>query len=378
MRSPLAPLLAFGLVAAALLPLAAVADEGEEEDEEERERGRDARDREERSNQGRGREKVESDEEEREFRTKIEHDKVEFDLSRRAAKDDHVHMNFGLGDARLHLQFQGRENDTKSQLKLEARLGNLIEFRDANANARYDLGEEIVSAWSLGDEGNDDVDSTGRAEWRQPVAEEIVADGQSGQKITAIADLGGSGEFELRFYVFGDFVDLGNATLHPTGVKFDIEIRNYPFAASDTQLGLFVETRVKAKLDWSHAHDEMGDDEDGVAATQDVDGKPVTLLFTWKETAAVDGVDTAVASTLVRSREETVNGEEGTETQRREEFVLSYARGSVIVHDPEAFVSIQSFSFSLPIGNAWMVLGGAGLAAVVVVATLFPRLRRFS
>jgi hypothetical protein len=382
MRATLTPrllfalLLSVGLTAAIFLPLAAVAD-GDPEDPKE-DRGRDGdRGPPDRDNRTQGRHGGDEDEDERDVDAKVEHEGFEIALARRAAENsDRVNMGFQYPDARFRLQFQGRENESQTRMRLEANVGPLFEFRDVDADGRYDLGEPVVSAWALGDEGNDDVATTQRAEWQTPHTQDIVIDGQPGKKITVNATLGDQGLFELRFFVFGDFVDIGNSTLRPTGAKIDIEIRDYPYVASDTRLGLFLETRTQNSFKWSHTHEELADDEDGVAATQDVDGKPVTLLFTWKETATVDGVDTPVGSTFVRSKEVASNDGESTQIQRREVFVLSYARGALVVHDPEAYVSIADFSLALPIGQPLLVLAGAAAAATLVVFTLGPRMRR--
>jgi len=381
-RTPLSFLLAFGLFAAVFVPLAVASDdESPAEDSRGRplERGN-SRDnesaRENRTDRHHG-EDDEVDEDERDVRMASGHGKFEVELSRRAAqRDDRVRMDFNSPDARFRLQFEGRENDSHSHMKLDAHFDAVFEFRDANGNGRYDPGEDVPSAWSLGDQGNDEVRTDESATWDEAVIEDIVVDGQAGKKITADAHLGGSGVFELRFFVFGDFVDLENSTLRPTAVKIDIEIRDYPFVASDTRLGVLLETRAKDKFHWSHAHEDIADDEEGVVATQDVDGKPVSLVFTWKETATVDGVDTAVGSTALRTRTVVENGTEGSEFQRRESFALSYERGSLVVHDPEAFVSIQSLTSALPIGNALLVLVGAAATAGLVVFTIAPRMRR--
>lgn len=284
-------------------------------------------------------------------------------------------MSFDFEDAEFEVKFEGEVGDNETEMKLEAQFQALAEYRDANGNGRFDPGEPIVSVWMLSTDGGDEPEGAGEpngtVEWQTPSVSDVTIGNLTGKKITAPARLGPSGLFELRFFVFGDFVNLENSTLKPTSVKIDIEIRDYPFADNDTALALFLKTKAKTEVEVEHDHEELEDDEVGVAASSTLGGEPVSLVFTWKDSSTVDGVTKPVATTTLRSKTETEQDENELESKQTDEFALSYARGAVIVHDPEAFVSIESARAGIP---GWTL--GATLVALVASLVLVGRLRR--
>lgn len=310
-------------------------------------------------------EEREGDEEERSVEIETEGKDVSIELERETEpREDKVEMTWKAEEASFELAYESENASRETEDKLEATFGAVAEYRDENDNGRYDAGEEIVSGWTLGDEREDEMGLDQRAEWGQPTIDDVTHEGEDGKRIVSTATLGDSGELTLRFLVFGDFVELNGTSLSPTGAKIDIVVEDYSFAANDTELALFLETETESEFE-QDVDDEEG--ETGVSARNASDEAGPRLVFTWKDTAQVDGETRDVETTVLEeeTESETDDGEAEHETKRA--FVLSYPRGSEIVHDPRAEVLIQSGAgadvpgFGVPTGLAAL----AGLALVV-------------
>lgn len=270
---------------------------------------------------------------------------VEIELKREEGQtEDKVEVAFDFDDAEFEIKHELEEGDNETENKLKVAFESLAEYEDANANGRYDVGERIVSQWRLGADDDDDDDDdrdddddgngnetgepiSGRARWQGAVVDDVTVDNQTGKRITATATIGEAGLFRLRMFVFGDYVDLGGASLEPTSVKFDIDIQEFPYRQDATALALFMETEAKREIE-APDDDEHDDDEEGVATSGVGD---LRLVFTWKTNATVDAQDREVHSTLLEAKEEVEDGE----TKQEREIALSYPRGASIVHDPE-------------------------------------------
>lgn len=373
------------LIGGAALPMVALADEHEEEadeleeDENETERSgeedeegseeadSDDADEESKEADDDADEEDDGDDDEREEKRSVEVESddegVEIELKREDGSDeDKVEMSFEMEDATFELKYEKETNATEREQKLEATFQTLAEYRDTDNNSKYDPGEPIVSAWALGEEADDaEVATAGEADWARPSVQDITLDGKTGKEITVNASLGENGTFELRFLVFGDFVDTGNATLEPTSAKIDIGIDRYPYQANDTALMLFMETKSETSLE--HEDDEEGE---GVAASSSLEGKDVTLRFTWLDKASVDGTDRPVGTTLLAEEHEMEREEGEVENETKRSFALSYARGGTIVHDPKASVEIAWTQMATSPTPGWGVLaamGALGLSA---------------
>lgn len=337
-------------------------DEKEDEDGDQRGEGEDGGDEEDDDGQ-------EHDEDERKVKVEVGDDGARIKLEREtAASEDKIEAKFEFDDAEFEIKYESEAGDAETQMKLQAQLLRLAEFRDADGDGAYDTNETIVSAWAFSGEADDEEDDgaseDGTVDWLTPTVTDVTVDNQTGKQIRAPARLG-SGSFELVMWTFGDFVDLENSTLKPTSVKIDIVIRDYPYEANDTALALFLRTESKSEFEVEHDHEEMEADEEGVAASSTVAGEPVSLVFTWKESALVDGVEQPVRTTTLSSKTETDQEDGGSESERKETFALSYARGTDIVHDPEAYVALAaSTAGGVPGWTAPLALAGVAVALV--------------
>lgn len=283
----------------------------------------------------------EDDDAEREVSVSVTDSEVEFSLEREsAASEDRIEVRFDTSDAGFEVNYEAESGNTELEKELEVWLHQLVEYVDANANGKYDEGEEIVGGWDLSSSSTERLmdEDRGEVTWR-PLShmETTSATGVPGHKIEARADFGTNGVFGLDLYAFGAATRIGDATVGPTEVKIDIIIQNYPYVREGTALAILVETGSSSEFETDH--EDVDADEKGLASTSLVGDKMVSLLFTWKETVRVDGVDRPVGTTLFEGS----SSSETTTTQSEQEveqlIVLSYPRGADILHDPATGVS---------------------------------------
>ncbi len=361
----LAVLASLLLVGAAVLPTASLAQE-DEEDEEANESG-DAEQVEEADDDEETDDRLE---EKRKVRIETDGSDADISLERETGpREDEVEMRWKAEEATFELEHESENQTEETENELEVIFGALVEYLDESDNGRYDPGEPIAGGWMLGDEF-DDEEAEDRVEneasWGPASIDDITRDGKNGKRITSSASLGDEGTFELRFLVFGDFVELNGSDLSPTGAKIDIEIEDYPYQANETDLALFLETETENEFE----REIEEEDERGVSAAG-ADDAGSSLVVTWKNTAEVDGTTRAVNTTMLEQKTETETDGEESATEEERRFVLSYPRGDAIVHDPKAEVQMGSAAHSgVPAAGALAVL-----ATLVAVAATLRRSR---
>lgn len=316
------------------------------------------------------------DENERSVHVEVDGLRAHVKLERETRTDeDKIELTFDATEALLEVKYEAEANDSETEQKLRARFHELIEYTDADGDGAYDPGEAIASAYRLGGDHELANVTSGRATWQPIQIEDITTGNVTGKKLESRATFGEGGTFGLVFYVFGDFAMLEGSTLQPTEAKIDILIQHYPYERNDTRLAVVL--TLKAEEEFEREHDFVDADEEGVTANGATSDVTFGLVFTWKETARVDGVDTPVHATILKNNTETEDERDGDERESKIEqkilLVLSYARGDDILHDPTAGVSYQSMS-----AKTTQVPGLAPLAiaAGFVAVALFARRRR--
>ena len=313
-------------------------DESEAEDEVENEDEADEEDDEDEEDEEDERE----DEMKHEVKTSISDDEIEVKLEREAAdSESEIEFKLDLSEAKFKLKYEEENEVMESEQKLEVRLTRLLEFVDGDGDGAYDEGETILSSYAIGSDGDDlsgDVPENGSINWAQPSISDITSGTTSGKMVEARGSFG-PGEnatFGIDIMVFGDFTMLNGSQLMPTDVKIDFLILDFPYTANNSQVGLLMKTKTKQEQERENEH--IDSDEDGIVASSTTDLAAVNLAFTWKSMATVDGVDEAVGTTVLRESVEN----EPDEFEFEQRFVLSYARGDSIVHDPVAGVAYAS------------------------------------
>ena len=272
-----------------------------------------------------------------------------------------IEFKTDLSEGKFKLKFEEETGQLETEQKLEVKLQQLIEFVDGNGNGAYDEGETVASAYHIGDSGNSlsGAPDNGSVNWGTPTLEDITITGKLGKKIVARGTFGdaGQGTFGLDMMVFGDFTSISTSQIRPTDVKIDFIIENYPYTRDDSAVGLMMKTKTKQEQERDHI--DLDDDEEGVVAASTTEVNSISLSFSWKQTATVDGVDLPVHTTVLNSQTDS----DEDEFEFKQQFVLSYARGDVIVHDPVAGVGYASVGGA----SGWLsgLLPGFGIVATM-------------
>lgn len=235
--------------------------------------------------------------------------------SKREGQDskDKLKIEFDNGSHNFNLEYETEDTSNASASKIKAELFDLIEWRDANGNGKFDpdSSAELIQKIGLGDLHSTSLKS-------EPIQVKDV----SGTKITGASSERSKYpnlELTLTVHMFGEFLQHEGVSLEPTSMKFDISIKGFPFMRNDTTLALFSKVTMKAdeKLETS-------------GSTITGSNEKYSSFFSWGGNLTVDGAE---KTPEVLSMKEKVEGKTGT-AEYESEFYLLYPRGSDIVHDP--------------------------------------------
>ncbi|MFW9824116.1 MAG: hypothetical protein ACFFE4_14320 [Candidatus Thorarchaeota archaeon] len=234
------------------------------------------------------------------------------------------------------------------KLKFEVWFRGLIEFVDLNDNDALDFEiDEIIEDYGFGS--------------FQPVDYSLISISEDSNLHYILLNTT-DGSFALHIYFVEEFVYVDNTLISPTQVKIDIEITNFNYIEPDSQLALF------SKL-WSESigyeEKELTEDEQAGYASDEkevyIHSNEYRGIFSWKETALIDGVEMPVSTTR-----EIMGGEH----EYLEKLFLSYPRGNHIYHDPKIGIYIsllQAPNLLIPIITTGGVASAIGIATVIFV-----------
>ena len=170
------------------------------------------------------------------------------------------------------------------------------------------------------------------------------------------------GVFATHIYFVEEFVVVNDTLITPTQVKIDIEITNYNYNDDSSQLALYTKLRAEEQYE---EKEETEDEKKGYAT----DEKEVSIksgaylgIFSWKETAIVDGVEMDVLTNIIDDEED----------QYRQRLFMNYPRGNHIYHDPKIGISFiglieQSTPSILPYILTGTIISVIGVSIIAVV-----------
>ena len=170
------------------------------------------------------------------------------------------------------------------------------------------------------------------------------------------------GVFATHIYFVEEFVVVNDTLITPTQVKIDIEITNYNYNDDSSQLALYTKLRAEEQYE---EKEETEDEKKGYAT----DEKEVSIksgaylgIFSWKETAIVDGVEMDVLVSMLDEEED----------QYRQKLFINYPRGNHIYHDPKIGISFiglieQSTPSILPYILTGTIISVIGVSIIAVV-----------
>ena len=242
------------------------------------------------------------------------------------------------------------ESESEFELEFKVEFRGLIEFVDLNGNGMYDKSiDQDIQEY--------DLDSF------QPIVyttSSISNDTILHYVIVNTTD----GVFAAHIFFVEEFVVINETFIAPTQTKIDIEITNFNYLENESQLALYIKLESEKEYEEDDDTDDEGDghatEEDGVK----VESNGLSGIFTWKETALIDGVVMNVLSNTLE-----VDDEDETE----QKLILSYPRGNHIYHDPKVGITLgQASTSSLPLVLIGTIIS-VGLIGVVVVVILKKR-----
>jgi hypothetical protein len=263
-------------------------------------------------------------EEKREVKVDVSQSKAVIESESQADnKEDELKIEFDNGSHNFNFEYESEDEDSELEAKVKVELLDLIEWRDTNGNGSYDptVPAETVQKIGLGDLVSQSVLSTPIS-----VADvqgvEVVGVSSAPAKYTNLT-------MTLKLRMFGEFLNYAGAVLEPTSMKFDIEIREFPFQRDDTSLALYARVLMEAEDEAK----KVVEKQEGVVGART--GKYVSF-FSWGTTVTVDGQSKAVGKTLIKHDQQSAIGEK----ELVRELYLLYPRGDNIVHDPKVGVGL--------------------------------------
>ena len=241
---------------------------------------------------------------------------------------------------------------TEYKIKFEVMFRGFIEYVDLNNNGVYD--HEIDHL----------IDDYGLHSW-QPLTYSLTPisnDSNLHYFLLTTTD----GVFAAHIYFVEEFIYVDDILITPTQVKIDIEITDFNYANESSQLALITKLRSET-YDYEEREDTK-DEEDGYASEEKevfIENDIYTGIFSWKETALVDGVEMEV---------KTNNLEVDVKDEDIQILLINYPRGNHIYHDPKIGISIATITGSTPSVVPIIITGT--VVSVIGIATISGLLLR--
>lgn len=240
------------------------------------------------------------------------------------------------------------------KLKFEVWFRGLIEFVDLNDNDILDFEiDEIIEDYGFNS--------------FQPVEYSLISISEDTNLHYILLNTT-DGVFATHIYFVEEFVYIDETLISPTQVKIDIEITNYNYVNTNSQLALY--TKLWSEAISYEEKEETEDEKDGYASEEKevyLHNEEYTGIFSWKETALIDGVEMPVFTNRI-----IMDGED----EHLEKLYISYPRGNHIYHDPKIGIYInviQTPSILIPI----IITGSfASIVGITTVALVMMRKRR--
>ena len=237
-------------------------------------------------------------------------------------------------------------NSDEFELEFEAKFRKLIEFVDLDDNGMY----------------NESIDQTiQEVELNsfQPISytTSIVSPDTTLYYIIVNTT---DGVFAAHIFFVEEFTLVDQTLVTPTQTKIDIEINNFNFLDSNSQLALYV--KLESEIDYEE-EEETDDEREGYASDEaGVITKSIGYsgIFTWKENATIDGV---VMDVLAN----TLDVDDDDEIEQK--LILNYPRGNHIYHDPKIgviFGQSSTSNLAIVLTGTVVTIGIIGIAIVIL------------
>lgn len=164
------------------------------------------------------------------------------------------------------------------------------------------------------------------------------------------------GVFAAHIYFPEEFVTVNGNLVAPTQIKIDIEITNYDYIEDNSQLALY--TKLFSE-EFYEEKEETEDEKGGNAENEKevfTNNEEYTGIFSWKETAMIDGVEMPVLTNELELE---------CEEDKIQRLLFNYPRGYHIYHDPKIGIVIgQVFVSEFPMIIIGPIAGVVGLSII--------------
>ncbi len=239
-----------------------------------------------------------------------------------APADEMLDIFFSIDTAPVFLlSFSSTQIGNTNEQHFRLIVERLIEYIDRNANGQYDNNDAVVSTIDFSNVTFANITYTST----------ITSEGG---RMTIIRTNTLDDLFGIVIYVTDKKTSFMNSTITPKEIKFDFNIRDYPFMNQASQLALqsLVETPFTITTQ-QRTYDQV--DHDNLQESKmNITSSSRNGFFSWVNNAIVDNVSKPVNVAVISKTEQTFyEGEQSSFTQAQ--VIFSYARGKNILHDPK-------------------------------------------
>ncbi len=263
----------------------------------------------------------------------------------------------GSEELRESAMESGDDNEwIEYKLEFEVRFRGFIEFVDLNDNGVYDHEiDKLIEDYGINS--------------FQPISYSLTPISNDTNLHYFLLKTN-DGVFAAHIYFVEEFVYLNDTIIAPTQVKIDIEITDFNYINDSSQLALI--TKLRSETHDYEKREETKDEEDGYGNEEEevyIENDIYTGIFSWKETAMIDGVEMEVKTNSL---------EVDVEDENIQILLINYPRGNHIYHDPKIGISITTvLGATQPTIVPIIVTGGVvALIGVATIASLILRKRK--
>ena len=255
----------------------------------------------------------------RDISIEIEASQIQIESSlRKGDRIDEIQMKIIMDSEGLSIEVSYESEIASTEVELEFCIifRKLVEFVDTDSNAIYDpLIDEKIQEFNLTD--------------FQPVKHtEINITDNTALHYFVINTT--NGVFTAHIYFSEEFHIVNDTLITPIQSKIDIEISNFTYINSSSQLALYTSLESEDDYEeWDVTEDEMREyatDEKGLIS----DMNNFTGIFTWKNNATIDGISREVL---------TSNLDVDDYEEDEQNIYFTYPRGTHIYHDPKVGIA---------------------------------------
>ncbi len=225
--------------------------------------------------------------------------------------------------------FKSESSSSHTQVEMKFEIKNLIEFVDNTTNP-----SNVLNAYDSGDTLVQKINFESLT-WNMAYTKNTISN-QTVYNIVVNATQG-SMVVTYSFFLTTGFVNHSNYMLTPNAVKFNVEIKNFPFKDQNSLLAS--EVQIKNQIQNRQIENDTEDHKAGLAGPEQqlsFTNSSVGAFFSWAKSYLADGAN----KTVVVSPVTTENGDSGVYGK----MYFNFAHANDIFWDPSVGVTRSSSS----------------------------------